>query len=179
MTIGERLKDLRTEHGLTQPQMAAIARTSKQYVSQLEKGANKIPNGQILEAWARHFGVNYQWLASGKGPRITNSVQEPQSPHQSQLLQIDPEILSAAIKLIRLTFRHLDVAHDPEEDGVPTALAYKYLLARQQTSVTSDNVVDFGTYLRKSLEEAGSERISRTRRVGEGHRSAGQRREAS
>lgn len=66
MTIGERLKALREAAKLTQPQMAAIAGTSKQYVSQLEGGRNKVPNWQYLEAWSRHFGVSMQWLATGK-----------------------------------------------------------------------------------------------------------------
>lgn len=66
-TIGDRLRELRGS--LTQPQMARIAGTTKQYVSQLEGGANKTPNSVYLEAWARHFGVSIQWLVTGKGER--------------------------------------------------------------------------------------------------------------
>ncbi|HYG07319.1 MAG TPA: helix-turn-helix transcriptional regulator [Stenotrophomonas sp.] len=179
MTIGQRLLELRLEAGLTQPEMAALADTSKQYVSQLEKGANKIPNGQMLEAWARHFGVSIQWLATGKGPRTPSPAAAGDAPAPtSHPVTLDPEILAAAIKLIRLTFRHLEVAHDPEEDGVPTALAYQYLVARQQSVVSSDNVVDFGKYLRKALEAAGDEGITGTRGTGEGHRRASPRRKA-
>jgi transcriptional regulator with XRE-family HTH domain len=178
MTIGDRIKELRTEAGLTLEQMGDIAGTSKQYVSQLEKGANKVPSGQMLSAWSLKFGVDIQWLITGKGARSASVVREPSAEYESHAVQIDPEILAAAIKLIRLTFRHLEVAHDPEEDGVPTALAYQYLLARQQKSVSVSNVVDFGTYLRKSLEGSGDEGTTGTGSTGEGHRGTGQRRKA-
>lgn len=54
--IGERLLELRTSAGLTQPEFAAIAGTTKQYVGRLEKGFNKDPNPKLVELWARHFG---------------------------------------------------------------------------------------------------------------------------
>lgn len=69
MTMGDRLKALRTAAGLDQPRTAAIAGTSKQYVSQLESGRNKNPRAEFVEAWARHFGVSVQWLATGKGDK--------------------------------------------------------------------------------------------------------------
>lgn len=75
MSIGERLMELRKAAGLTQAAMGAIAGTTKQYVSQLENGTNQVPNGLMMEAWARHFGVTQQWLATGTGARFT--VSEP------------------------------------------------------------------------------------------------------
>jgi phage repressor protein C with HTH and peptisase S24 domain len=67
--IGTRLKELRTAADMSQPEFAAIVGTTKQYVSQLEGGKNATPNGTYLEGWARHFGVNHRWLASGVGPK--------------------------------------------------------------------------------------------------------------
>jgi phage repressor protein C with HTH and peptisase S24 domain len=71
MGIGDRLKELRESEQLTQPQMAEIVGTTKQYVSQLEGGKNQTPNGQFLEGWARHFRVSLRWLATGQGPKVT------------------------------------------------------------------------------------------------------------
>lgn len=67
--IGDRLKELRTDAGMSQLEFGAIAGTTKQYVSQLELGKNVTPNGVMLEAWARHFGVSPRWLVSGTGPK--------------------------------------------------------------------------------------------------------------
>lgn len=67
--IGDRLKQLRTEAGLTQEAFAAIAKTTKQYVSQLESGKNQVPGPEYLDRWARHYGVNLHWLLTGRGQR--------------------------------------------------------------------------------------------------------------
>ena len=67
--IGDRLKELRTDAKLNQVQFADIVGTSKQYVSQLEKGRNKDPNPKFIEGWARHFGVRMEWITSGKQPK--------------------------------------------------------------------------------------------------------------
>ena len=73
MGIGDRLKELREDEQLTQPQMAEIVGTTKQYVSQLEGGKNQTPNGQFLEGWARHFRVSLRWLATGQGPKVSTT----------------------------------------------------------------------------------------------------------
>lgn len=90
-TIGERLKQLRG--GLTQPEMARIAGTSKQYVSQLESGRNQTPNPIYLDAWARHFGVAFQWLLTGKGPKAAPAL-------GSQSARWTAEILGDAMTLL-------------------------------------------------------------------------------
>ncbi|WP_202844748.1 XRE family transcriptional regulator [Luteimonas saliphila] len=72
--IGTRLKELRKGAGLNQEAFGAIAGTTKQYVSQLESGVNKTPNGDFLESWARHFGVRMQWLTKGKGPKLEDQT---------------------------------------------------------------------------------------------------------
>lgn len=77
--------------------------------------------------------------------------EEPASEQGSHPARIDPEILAASIKLIRMTFEILGVEHNQEEDGEPTALAYTYLLELQQTTVSADNVVDFSKFLKARL----------------------------
>jgi len=87
--IGDQLKQLRTMHRLDQPQFAAIADTSKQYVSQIESGRNKIPNPFFLLRWAKHFGVRLEWIIDRELPM------EPAS-HSSRL---DVDILTAALEV--------------------------------------------------------------------------------
>ena len=67
--IGDRLKQLRVDAGMNQPEFAAIVGTTKQFVSQLESGKNQKPNAELLEGWARYFRVNLRWLVSGSGPK--------------------------------------------------------------------------------------------------------------
>jgi len=67
--IGDRLKQLRLDAGMSQPEFAAIVGTTKQYVSQLESGKNQTPNAEFMEGWARHFQVNLRWLLSGTGKK--------------------------------------------------------------------------------------------------------------
>ncbi len=71
--IGERIKELRESANMSFEAFGQIADTSKQYVSGLEKGRIKRPNGVFLESWARHFRVNMRWLAEGKGPKDAGS----------------------------------------------------------------------------------------------------------
>lgn len=67
--IGDRLKELRDDANLTQPEFAAIAGTSKQYVGRLEQGKNLNPNAKFIERWAAHFGVRMEWITTGKGQK--------------------------------------------------------------------------------------------------------------
>jgi transcriptional regulator with XRE-family HTH domain len=70
--IGDRLKQLRTEAGLSGEAFGAIAGTTKQYVSQLESGRNQTPGAEYLEKWARHFKVSMRWLLDGHGPKFVS-----------------------------------------------------------------------------------------------------------
>lgn len=72
--IGDRLKELRIAAGMNQPEFAAIVGTTKQYVSQLESGKNRKPNGEFMEGWARHFKVSLRWLVSGTGPKYAGTA---------------------------------------------------------------------------------------------------------
>jgi len=78
--IGDRLKQLRLEHKLDQPEFAAIAGTSKQYVWRLENGHNKKPNPEFIQRWAAHFRVRMEWITSGKLPKEAGAVEAAPQP---------------------------------------------------------------------------------------------------
>lgn len=67
MSIGDRLRELRMGRGLTLEQAGAIGSTSKQSMSQIEKGVTKEPGGSSLLKWAKYYGVSLEWLITGKG----------------------------------------------------------------------------------------------------------------
>lgn len=73
MTVGERLRELRESHGLTLEQAGLIAGTTKQSASQIEKGITKAPGGIFLYRWSRHYGVDLEWLITGKGVKQQGS----------------------------------------------------------------------------------------------------------
>ncbi len=103
-SIGDRLRELRGD--LTQPEMADIVGTTKQYVSQLERGVNNTPNGTFLEGWARHFRVRHQWLVTGKGPREAphepSQVGEDRHPYESQPARFNDNTMTLAVELVHL-----------------------------------------------------------------------------
>ena len=122
-------------------------------------------NPEKLGAVARALGVSLNDL-------MFVDLTGVKSPRPSQPAQLEPEILAAAIKLVRLTFEALETEHDQEADGVPTALAYAYLQKRQQRVVTGENVVDFMKALRgRAKGEIGDGQG--TGSAGGSHRAAG------
>lgn len=90
MNIGDRLKKLREDAGLDQVQAAKIADTTKQAVSQIENGRTKVPGGLYLFRWAKHYGVDLEWLITGKGSRLASS---------SQSTRLTRETIVDAVKL--------------------------------------------------------------------------------
>src|SRR5438105_14105125 len=61
--LGERVRRLRTAHGLTQTKLAE-ARVSKEYISQIETGKTR-PTSQTLEWLAERLGVDTYYLVDG------------------------------------------------------------------------------------------------------------------
>lgn len=138
MNIGDRLKSLRTAAGMTQPEMAAIAGTTKQYVSQLEGGKNQIPNGQFLEAWSRHFRVNLRWLTTGKGPREEGAI-------ASQSGRLDSEKVSAVAEAMRIVMarrgRQVDLTEQEQSELFVEAYAELAAMRDGTSSMAAGAVV--------------------------------------
>src|ERR671924_2064983 len=65
--LGERVRRLRNERGLTQTELAA-ARVSKEYISQIETGKTR-PTQQTLGWLAERLGVDPHYLVDGVSDR--------------------------------------------------------------------------------------------------------------
>ena len=63
--IGDRLKKLRVEKGLSQKELAVSLGTSQGYISDIEKGIKK-PGADNLISLKRFFGVDLDWLLTGE-----------------------------------------------------------------------------------------------------------------
>src|SRR5215212_9353035 len=63
IALGARLRELRTQAGLTQSELAG-ARFSKEYVSQIERGKTR-PTRETIDWLAARLGVDAGFLANG------------------------------------------------------------------------------------------------------------------
>lgn len=67
MTLGERIRELRKKHGLSQEQLADKLNVSRQAVQKWESGVNE-PNIETIKCIASYFQVDYGYLLNGKTP---------------------------------------------------------------------------------------------------------------
>lgn len=61
MSVGSRIKKLRTENKITQDTLAKILNIGKSTISQYENNVNK-PDIDMLKKIAEYFGVSLDWL---------------------------------------------------------------------------------------------------------------------
>lgn len=67
MTIGNRLKHIRTKKGLTLEKTAGLFQLTKSVLSRYETGG-RTPDNEFLEAFGKHFQVNANWLLYNELP---------------------------------------------------------------------------------------------------------------
>jgi transcriptional regulator with XRE-family HTH domain len=115
MSTGERLKALREAAGLTLQEAGAIAGTTKQSASQIEKGTTKVPGGLFLYRWSKHYNVNLEWLITGKGD---------QSPVASHGAGWDIGMLSEALVSLDKAIRGKGLQYDAAYVAPALRLAY-------------------------------------------------------
>ena len=66
MTLGERIKEVRTNKGLTQEQFSGKIGLSRNYVARIEIG-ERLPSDRTIKDICREFGVDELWLRTGIG----------------------------------------------------------------------------------------------------------------
>jgi transcriptional regulator with XRE-family HTH domain len=75
--LGQRIRDLRAERGLTLAQMAAALQVSTAYLSALEHGKRGVPTSGFLELVTAYFGLDWdeaediRTLAEISKPKVT------------------------------------------------------------------------------------------------------------
>ncbi|MCD0280498.1 helix-turn-helix transcriptional regulator [Xanthomonas melonis] len=141
MSIGERLRDLRNERNLTLEQAGAIGGTTKQSMSQIEKGLTREPGGLALFSWARYYGVNLEWLITGKGKPDATASQDARPEFDK---------IAAAVNLL---LHYLELVGDPLEwIHDPVLLETAYLVAEEfGHEVRPDNVLDLTKILARRI----------------------------
>ena len=88
MTIGESIKALRAEHGLTQEELAARLHITRQAVSRWETGETE-PNTDSLKLISRLFGVSINTLLGAPRQLICQCCGMPL--HEDKLISREPD----------------------------------------------------------------------------------------
>ena len=104
MNLGDRIRGLRDELGLTQGQLAHTASLSQGYLSQLEKGDVKNPSAAVLLRIARATRVDPDELFEAAGYPTVRTLRQIYRSYEST---IEPDLLSYLGRLPRDRQRRL------------------------------------------------------------------------
>ena len=138
----------RLQERLSQKEAAHELGISASYLSQLLAG--KKMGDQVARKLEAAQGLPHGWMDQLHGDEL-RGLREDSPAYGSQQLRLDPDTISAALRLVRLAFYNLDLEIDQEENGLPLAFAYEYLVKRAERAVTPDNVIDFSKKLAERL----------------------------
>lgn len=95
----DRIKQLRTGHGLSQQAFSDAIGITRQYLSLLENG-DREPSDLVLNAISREFGVNINWLRTGEGERLKHSPSDQLIPQLQQVLSRYPAVARAMAQAV-------------------------------------------------------------------------------
>ena len=104
MKLGDRIRELREEVGLTQGQLAGSASVSQGYLSQLENGDVKSPSAAVLLRVAQAIHVDPNDLFEAAGYPTVRTLRQIYQNYESN---IDPELLRYLGRLPRDRQRRL------------------------------------------------------------------------
>lgn len=110
-SMGERIKMVRKERGLTQERLAKLAGLSQATIGDLERGkSHGSTKGAALDA---ALGVSSLWLTEGKGPRYGSAPIRPVEPQR----QINTKLMIACCRAVSAYRQQYKETLD-EDDGV-------------------------------------------------------------
>lgn len=96
----DRIKQVRTEMGLTQDEFASRIGIGKSSVSLLESGRNN-PSPQTIQLICQQFGVRKDWLLEGTGPMKLPAAED--DAIIDEVLAGDDDFVKAVIRGIAKT----------------------------------------------------------------------------
>jgi len=104
MRLGDRIRELREEFGLTQGQLAGNASVSQGYLSQLENGEVKNPSAAVLLRVAQAMRIDPDELFEAAGYSTVRTLKQMYEGYESN---IDPDLLRYLGRLPRDRQRRL------------------------------------------------------------------------
>lgn len=141
-TIGERIKELRLNQKprMSQEQFAQKIGATSTAISRYESNLREVPS-TIIHSICREYGINREWLISGKGEMIVKT--------DSQTLDKIARRYSASH-----TFRAmLDVYAQMDEDGQRAVERYIELLANALATGKDPSAVNYEEVLAQKSDE--------------------------
>lgn len=116
MTTGERISSLRSEHGLTQLELAQALHISNSALSQYESGARTVSD-DLKFKFASYFDVSLDYLMGRTDIRKAPTPEEVSASPEAQELYAVMETLSPEDRQRVLAFGHglAATAQTPEE----------------------------------------------------------------
>lgn len=156
--------------GLREQDVALALDLSPSHYSQMK--GDKVMGDDVARKVEAARNLPHGWM-DNVHDETSSHVREGSSPYRSQALRIDAETISAALKLVRLAFRQRDQEIDQEVNGEPLAYAYEFLLTRNETTATAENVIEFTRALNRKQAEVADETPTRIDRSVGGSRRQG------
>lgn len=100
MTIGNRVKEIRTSMSLNQSEFASRLGVISATISRIEKGNRNITE-QMLLSICREFHVNEHWLRTGEGEMFTQpeTFSLDEYAQKSQLSELELDIIKSYMDL--------------------------------------------------------------------------------
>lgn len=105
--LGERLKKIRTDQGMSRDQLAELFKISRATIQNYENG-ERSPNAEYLANYYKFFGINLHWLITGNGAATFQSFlldgNAISSPREEMILhltrQLNPQALNHLIDFL-------------------------------------------------------------------------------
>ena len=106
-SLGERLKKIRTDQGMSRDQLAELFKISRATIQNYENG-ERSPNAEYLANYYKFFGSNLHWLITGNGAATFQSFlldgNAISSPREEMILhltrQLNPQALNHLIDFL-------------------------------------------------------------------------------
>nr|DAR26666.1 MAG TPA: helix-turn-helix domain protein [Caudoviricetes sp.] len=106
-SLGERLKKIRTDQGMSRDQLAELFKISRATIQNYENG-ERSPNAEYLANYYKFFGINLHWLITGNGAATFQSFlldgNAISSPREEMILhltrQLNPQALNHLIDFL-------------------------------------------------------------------------------
>lgn len=150
-TISDRARRILAENreqGLTQVSWAERAQIPRSSLSSIVNGQSADPGCSTVEALARAVGVNFTWLATGRGPRDAGAARlDPAADEAAALMSnLSPRMQRLILAIVRKLAN--------EDDAVTTEFSTRAaILGDKLDDVIAGDGATFLAYLAEAVAE--------------------------